>query len=635
MNKKIYSFDIFDTCLIRTCGFSHNVFDLLAIEILGHDKPESWLVEFTHIRTKGEEEARKKKVEEITLEDIYNECDFSGLTQISNQQIAKKEIEIEEKVLVPVKSILNKISNLHQKNISVIYISDMYLPDFLLKEILNENGFWKDGDQLYVSSTSGKTKANGSLFDLIAKENNYSFKKWYHWGDNKYSDYIIPKKKGIKAHLINHKLTLYEQNIISNYYFTANNINQRFAGIQKAIRLMLGKSPEVYLGCNIVIPTLVDFVFKILEDARKSKVKQLFFLSRDGFLPYKITEELKYLYPDIKISYIYTSRSALYFPGAKSTEKKDIIEILGKLSGKKIKDVFIDKTNIDISQFISGDLQNKILKSEQEGQEIIDLLYKDIAFIEVLKKEYQEQNKLVIKYFKQCGLANITDSNAIVDIRGTRKCHEIINRLLKKNGFMTVKGYYLEVTENRCMIKSAGNYFSIFYSERYKSCNNNMQSIGGLYSVIEQYFCTTGTLRTIKYKENVQNQIEPVYEEASDNEYAKSLCDIHIKIATIYLKYYIINQLHLYYNDLSQIVYSNLSAFGMYPSKQDLVPLTKIQANDDRFYYSTIVKSLTVKDLIARKISINSWARGSYIFTIYNMVGEKIGKYILQNFLSK
>ena len=70
--KTVYSFDVFDTCLVRTCGFAHNVFDLLAIEVLGHDKPESWLAEFALIRTKGEEEARRKKAEEITLEDIYN-----------------------------------------------------------------------------------------------------------------------------------------------------------------------------------------------------------------------------------------------------------------------------------------------------------------------------------------------------------------------------------------------------------------------------------------------------------------------------------------------------------------------------------------------------------------------------------
>lgn len=630
-----YSFDIFDTCFTRSCGFAHNVFDLLAIDILGNNSPQSLLADFTNIRIKGEEQARNNKQTEITLEDIYNECDFSGLTKLSNKDIALKELEIEKKVLTPVKKILNKIQDLHTNNKFIIYISDMYLPESFLKEILIEYNFWKDGDKLYVSSTSGKTKANGSLFDFIAKENNFSFKDWHHWGDNKYSDYIIPKRKGIKAHLINHKYTQYEQNIITNYYFASNNINQRLAGIQKSIRLMLEESPEVNLGCNIIIPTLVNFVFQILEDAYKSKIKQLFFLSRDGYLPYKITEEVNFLYPDINITYIYTSRSALYFPGAPSIEKKDLIEILGRLSGKRIKEVFIDKTNIDISQFISSELQNKILESEAEGWKIIDVLYNNKSFREVLKKEYQEQRRMVIEYFKQCGLANRTEQNAIVDIRGTRKCHEIINKLLKTYNFRTVKGYYLEVTENRCTIKNAGNYFSIFYSERYKLCNNNMQSIGGLYSVIEQYFCTTGTLRTIKYKENSQKQIEPIFEEGSDNEYAKNICTMHIKISSIYLKFYISNQLHLYHNDLNQLIYSNLSKFGMYPSKQDLIPLTKIQANDNRFNYSTIVKPISLKNLLTRKVNTNSWVRGSLIFSIYKIFGEKIGKFILQNILFK
>lgn len=632
--KTVYSFDVFDTCLVRTCGFPHNVFDLLALKVLGSYAEISSLTDFTNIRLKGEENARKKRPE-VTLADIYKECDFSGLTSTPSHKIAEQEILIEEEVLVSVQSTLNIVQKIRKNKTSIVYISDMYLPEAFIRTMLKKNGFWEEGDILYVSCNTGKTKADGSLFDLIAKENNFSFKNWHHWGDNKFSDYIIPRKKGIKSHLINHKFSQYEQNIITNYYFADNNINQRFAGIQKAIRLMLGESPEINLGCNIVIPTLVNFVFKILEDARKSKVEQLFFLSRDGFLPYKITEELKYLYPDIKISYIYTSRSALYFPGAQSTEKKDILKVLGKLSKKKIKEVFIDRTNIDISQFISLELQNKIIKSEQEGLEIIDLLYNSTAFLEVLKTEYQEQRKLVIEYFKQCGLANTTTHSAIIDIRGTRKCHEIINNILKTDGFKTVKGYYLEVTDNRSPIKSAGNYFSIFYSERYKLCNNNMKSIGGLYSVIEQYFCTTGTQRTIKYTKNRQNQIEPIFEEASDNEYAKTLCALHIKIAKIYLKYYIDNQLHLYNNDTNQLIYSNLCKFGMYPSKLDLIPLTKVHANDNRFNYSAIVNSISFRNLLTREISINSWARGSFIFSLYNLFGEKIGKYILRKILNK
>lgn len=51
------------------------------------------------------------------------------------------------------------------------------------------------GDKIYVSCTSGKTKQDGSLFDLVAQENNINFHNWEHWGDNKHSDYLIPKRK--------------------------------------------------------------------------------------------------------------------------------------------------------------------------------------------------------------------------------------------------------------------------------------------------------------------------------------------------------------------------------------------------------------------------------------------------------
>ena len=98
-----FSFDIFDTCLIRSCGFAHNVFDLLAIRILGENSTESSRADFVNIRISGEETARNKKNTEVTLKDIYNVCDFSGLTNITNQEIAQAEMLIEKEVLVGVK----------------------------------------------------------------------------------------------------------------------------------------------------------------------------------------------------------------------------------------------------------------------------------------------------------------------------------------------------------------------------------------------------------------------------------------------------------------------------------------------------------------------------------------------------
>ena len=69
--QQVFSFDIFDTCLVRTCGESYNVFYILAKEILGDDAELSQINDFVLIRKRGEEYARKALVneqnEEITL----------------------------------------------------------------------------------------------------------------------------------------------------------------------------------------------------------------------------------------------------------------------------------------------------------------------------------------------------------------------------------------------------------------------------------------------------------------------------------------------------------------------------------------------------------------------------------------
>ena len=43
-----YSFDVFDTCLIRACGMPHFVSNLLAERILGKDASESELNDYPH-----------------------------------------------------------------------------------------------------------------------------------------------------------------------------------------------------------------------------------------------------------------------------------------------------------------------------------------------------------------------------------------------------------------------------------------------------------------------------------------------------------------------------------------------------------------------------------------------------------
>lgn len=623
-----YSFDVFDTCLIRTCGYPHNVFDILALRILGLDSDDSMRADFVNTRIKAEKQVRRKKQSEITLEEIYDECNFNALTQSSVVDIAKEEINIEREILVAALSIQKQISELHSQGISVFYISDMYFSEEFIKELLIKNNFWQDGDRLYVSSTSGKTKYQGSLYELIAQENGICYNKWNHYGDNYYSDYIVPRKKGIKAHLVSHEFSRYEKHLLDLCLFPDIFINQQLAGIQKAIRISLGSTPQIDLACNIVIPLITAFVFNVLETARKDGINQLFFLARDGYLPYYIACLLQKYYPEIRLEYFYTSRSALYFPGIDSPDKNNLLQLFGRLTGKKLNEVFIDRTNIDISDFLSELEINRIIQCETQGITMVTELYNNEKFVETIEYEYQKQRELVLEYFIQSGIASTECKGAVIDIRGSRACHGVINGILKEYAYLPVRGFYLEVIEDRKGIADAGSYYAEFYSERYINGSKSFRSMGGLYSVIEQYFCVTGSFRTIKYKKE-GTQVLPIFEEGSASEYGKKMCDIHEMIADKYVKFYMDNFLSLFNKELSLFINYNTFLFAQLPYKYDLRALTNIVVNDDRFHYVKLIKKYSIVEILKRKFGLYEWSRGSLAYTVYSWVGESIGRILL------
>lgn len=627
--KKTYSFDIFDTCFVRSCGFPHNVFDILAIRILGNNCSPSIKADFVNIRLQAEEKARKIKSKEITLSDIYNLCDFSGISNYPKDYIQNKEIEVEQEVLVPVYSISEQITKLHQKGHNIYYISDMYLPESFIKELLQAHGFWEKGDKLYVSCTSGKTKHDGTLFDLIAKENNIKFKNWYHWGDNKYSDYYIPRKKGIQAQLINHKFSHYEKYILNDYFIAEGFEHQRLAGIQKAIRLSQPATPQNILACDIIIPLLTSFVYNILEDAQKKGIHKLFFLARDGYILYYIAKLISQDYPYINISYFYTSRSALYFPGLSKLTEKNFLKLLGKLSGEIIYEKLINKANIDITSFTSDKSYYIPIQNEEDGEKLVINLYRNHKFTEYLQNEHLRQKKLVLEYFKQEGLSSKTTSTAIVDIRGTRSCHEAINNILRESGYPPTFGYYWEVIKSRKNINNAGNYYADIFGERYADGNTFLKNIEGIGGLIEQYFCASGQARTIQYA-NKGNKIIPIFEKKSISEYGKQLCITHQLIASQYITHYKRNNLDINHKNIYSLNLRNLLQFSYLPTKSDLEAIRYTLMNDNQFHYLYIIQKHSIIDLVKRNFKDNEWGRGSLAYNFYLFGGERLGRWLLK-----
>lgn len=498
--KKLYSYDIFDTCLIRTCGDSKHVFDILATDILGMDADVSARIDFTLVRMNAERKAREELIkgdnEEVTLEDIYRFCDFSKITVVDNKTIMLKELDIEDRVLLPVYKIRDEINQLQKNGEKVIFISDMYLPETFICKKLKQFGF-PVNQNIYISSTIKKSKSSGNLFGYISRQLGINCSHWRHIGDNVLSDYQIPQKMGIKVKIIKHEYNQYELMGMEMIHDGSNpNAGYPFS-LSKAIRLSLPDTPNNVFASTFVAPMFVSYAYSLLCDSRKRGIKHLFFIARDGYILYIIAKEFASQFPDIRLSYLYASRQALYMAGLKELSAKCVKESLPYLIGENIKKILYE---LHMSSFDYSSLTTEGLSGEQ----IIDMLFDNELFVKELTLKYQEQNSNIIKYFVQEGL---TEGNcATVDAVASRRCQKALNTILERNHYPKAFAYYLEVTWSR--INEYDPYLAMNYQENVIGTKFYNRASQPLY---EQFFAITNQKRTVEYKD-YNGIIKPVFE---------------------------------------------------------------------------------------------------------------------------
>lgn len=612
--KHYYSFDIFDTCFVRACGSPHNVFDLLAYRILGEESEESLRMDFAAIRIEGERKARLYSgKKEVNLTDIYECCSFEGLTSMDKRQIAAAEMEIEREQLVPVYSILQKIKELHKISESVYYISDMYLPQEFIHELLVKHGFWQSGDKLYVSCVSGNTKQDGSLFKQVAEENAIVYRHWYHWGDNRRSDYRVPKRMGIKATLVHHKSSIYEQFLQNQDCLSGFFVNQHLAGISKAVRLSFPMTPQYAFAANLIAPLYVAFVYRILQDAVRRNIEKLFFLARDGYILYQIAKDLEVEFPDIEIKYLYVSRSSLYLPGLPKITPETLSSLRRTAFG------FTNEKSYDIlKNFVTPEILKKI--EQITPQNACEDLFNDPNVLNVLTSYYEEQRNLVLKYFVQEGLADHSHKTAIVDVRGTRSCQQAINCILQQGNYNQVIGYYLEVINNRKSINNAGSYHALYYGERILSSHYLKYISSELGSILEQYFSLSPHKRTIAYCE-INGVVQPVFEKNENGTYVQDLVKCHEKVMSLFICLFKNNKLPLHIPIVLMLSTNLLAYFSHRPVYYYLKALHQIKVNNKKNNYVYIVKSLFPLNI---KRNSTSWTRGSIYFTIKTTFGYNV-----------
>lgn len=337
-NISCISFDIFDTLVVRPFYKPIDLFKIIDKEY--ESKQNNSGVAFSKMRVISETIAREEqykadpKIEEVTLDDIYNtinklyDIDMQLLNELKEKE---KQLEIKYCTRRNTAYELYKLAKACGKK--VICTSDMYLPKETILQILKKNGY-TELDNVYISSEIKKTKWTGNLYRYVVEELKINSKEIIHIGDNYDSDCKMSQKLGINSiHFIKTIEAMNNTNYLTGMltkslpFWQDNKEAIEFMGIRTMLAVVANKyfdnpyrtfnrntdfNADPYLIGYYALGMYTYGVAKWLLDDTRGKNDKISFMARDGYLVMEAFKILKDLYKDApETEYMYVSRKAL------------------------------------------------------------------------------------------------------------------------------------------------------------------------------------------------------------------------------------------------------------------------------------------------------------------------------------
>lgn len=424
----VVSFDVFDTLLKRDVANPQDVFMLM--EMLLPEKCGIEIGGFAQRRQQAEKTARQVHPgREVTLEEIYACMPYEPAIR---EKLMDLEAKTEMEVSTPNLPMKELYSFCVEEKKDILFISDMYLPAEVIQNLLVKNGY--EMGKLYVSSQTGMTKRNGSLFEYVRGQEGIRDGQWVHIGDTVASDYLVPKRMGIKAFLI-------ERTPKINKYVDRRTY-RKSPGYRKLnhfinIRLSRYENPYERIGYAVLGPLLYGFSRWLEREIPEDET--VVFLARDGALLQRAFKLLSFR----STVYMHISRRAAY--AAMLDKVPDVDAALA--SGIRAIKKYCTHKQFAISCGVSAEEAEALFDENGLSENDIvlntDQEHKALSLIwPLVKRKTSGQHSLLNRYFEQLG---ITEKCALVDIgwKGT------IQALLEKTSYscrkrpIQWKGYYL------------------------------------------------------------------------------------------------------------------------------------------------------------------------------------------------
>lgn len=339
---EIVSFDFFDTLVLRPFFVPSDLFGLMNQKFNEIVKSVAF-IDFQKVRINVEAELRQclsMAIEEVTLQKIYDR--IASIYELSDEQknvLMECEVELELKYIRPrmCGQELYELAKYLKKR--VIIVSDIYLPNDIIRKMLVKCGY--EPDQIYLSSDYLVTKRTGNLYSVVLKSERTTLRNIVHIGDNWDVDVVKAQSRNITAHHLAAPCAQFKGENGGIYsggsfykifkpngklYMSEN--AAEFLGIRCMLAMVANKffdnpytvpfNPDTdfngnayFIGYYLLGMHLYAVTDWLRSIAYTEKRRKIHFVSRDGFLPMKAMEILNSFREEkVDYSYFYISRKA-------------------------------------------------------------------------------------------------------------------------------------------------------------------------------------------------------------------------------------------------------------------------------------------------------------------------------------
>ena len=548
----VITFDVYDTLVCRVIYKDRNLWQLVDREYQkrNHVKP----IGFYKKRETADHKARKTyPYREVTLDEIYE-----VFADLYGQELADAckalEIELEINLTFPNDEVIEAYQYALQQGKKVYIISDMYLTDTIIGQVLEHNKI-TDYDKLFVSCIYRKTKhEGGALFSAVLEEIQADAKDVLHIGNDAKADIQQSKAVGLDAYLIkppSRKSYVNESKAKSDLDYSL-----LYGFIKKHNSSQMPDSLAYRLGFDVFGPIVKGFMEWIKVHKGNYNLDAILFLARDGYVLQEISDQEG----ELTSFYSYLSRRSVVIPMIQYRQSlEDILRLYKSWQSNIRLNTLFNRLGIpydaEVVRSVGLSESSTFTRDELPQDERIQALYSQVR----AKVYYnsQEQGQLLSDYLKQYkdyGRIGIVDLGA-----GT-----IVSALQQ---YSTIKNYNIDwiplYLQNS--LEPTDSYINV-------SQNYELQTALRLGYMFLEVFFTAPHGTTLGYEYNENCEAIPLLEDyeysSMPEEYKNRLDELHQGAMDFYQSYPL--DMMQYGSIDADLVMTNFIQFVLHPDDEDV-----------------------------------------------------------------